>query len=144
MVKFKTFVASAVIAIMSGWSTAALAEVVVVVSAKNPVASLTTEQAADLFLGKSNVLPGGGQAVAVDQPENSAAREEFYSKATGKNSAQIKAYWSKQIFSGKGQPPKEVGDSNGVKSFVASNPNAIGYIDRASLDATVKPVLTLK
>ena len=120
------------------------AEVVVVVSAKSGASPLTTDQAADIFLGKSNALPGAGQAVPIDQNDSSPVREEFYQKATSKNAAQVKAYWSKQIFSGKGQPPKEVGDSASVKTLLASNPNMIGYIDKATVDASVKVLLTIK
>jgi ABC-type phosphate transport system substrate-binding protein len=121
----------------------ASADVIVVVSAKNPLASLTKEQAADIFLGRTGTFPGGGQAVPVDQAESAAAREEFYTKAAGKSAAQLKAFWSKVIFTGKGQPPKEAGDSAAVKKLVADNPNLIGYIDKSAVDASVKPVLTV-
>ena len=122
----------------------ALADVVVVVSAKSAATALTAEQASDIFLGRATTLPGAGAAVPVDQSEGAASRDVFYQKATGKSAAQVKAYWSKQIFSGKGQPPKEVGDSAAVKSLVANNPNMIGYIDKGALDGSVKAVLTLK
>jgi ABC-type phosphate transport system substrate-binding protein len=125
-------------------SMPALADVVVVVSAKSAASTLTEEQASDIFLGKSNALPGGGQAVPVDQPDGSAARELFYSKVAGKTGAQLKAYWSKQIFSGKGQPPKEAGDNAAVKALVAGNPNIVGYIDKSAVDASVKVLLTVK
>lgn len=144
MMMRKNMLAWLVAAGLSATSLATHAEVVVVVSAKNAATSLTADQAADIFLGKSSTLPGGGQAVPVDQAESSSVREEFYTKATGKTAAQVKAYWSKQIFSGKGQPPKDVGDNGGVKSQLASNPNAIGYIDKSAVDASVKALLTLK
>jgi len=124
-------------------ASAALAETVVVVSAKSSASALTMEQVSDIFLGKSAVLPGGGQAVPVDQAEG-PLREDFYHKATGKTGSQVKAFWSKQIFTGKGQPPKEVGDSAAVKALVANNPNLIGYIDKSALDASVKSVLSVK
>jgi len=125
-------------------SAAAFSQVVVVVSAKSSATSLTAEQASDIFLGKVATLPGAGTAVPVDQADGSAAREAFYQKATGKNAAQVKAYWSKQIFTGKGQPPKEVGDNAGVKAAVAGNPNAIGYIDKSAVDGSVKALLTVQ
>lgn len=125
-------------------TTSAVAEVVVVVSAKSGASPLTVDQVSDIFLGKSNALAGAGQAVPIDQNDASATREEFYKKATGKNAAQVKAYWSKQIFSGKGQPPKEVGDNASVKTLLASNPNMVGYIDKAAVDASVKVLLTIK
>lgn len=125
-------------------SAVAQAEVVVVTSSKNSVSALTQEQASEIFLGKSASYPGGGKATPVDQAEGSATREEFYTKATGKNASQVKAYWSKLIFTGKGQAPKEVGDAAGVKKALNDNPNAIGYIDKSAVDASVKVLLSVK
>lgn len=122
----------------------AFAEVVVVVSAKSAATALTAEQASDIFLGRSSTIPGGGPAVPVDQSEGAAARDLFYQKATGKNAAQVKAYWSKQIFSGKGTPPKDAGNDAAVKALVAANPNLVGYIDKGAVDASVKALLTVK
>ena len=118
------------------------AEVVVVVSAKSGASAVTASQAADIFLGKSKEIPGGGAVTPIDQKEGSAIRDEFYTKVAGKSAAQVKAYWSKIIFSGKGQPPKEVADSAAVKKMIADNPNAIGYIDKAAVDSSVKAVLS--
>lgn len=52
----------------------------------------------------------------------------------------MKAYWSKMIFTGRGQPPPIVDDDEAVKARLARQPNAIGYIDDAALDARVKAV----
>ena len=139
--KLKLALASLALVAFAG---AARAEVVVVVSAKNPTTALTAEQATDLFLGEVATFPGGGQAVPVDQADSSHVREEFYAKAAGKTSAQLKAYWAKVIFTGKGKPPKAVADSATVKQLVADNPNMIGYMDRGALDAGVRVVLTLR
>ncbi|WP_369679842.1 phosphate ABC transporter substrate-binding protein [Janthinobacterium sp. PC23-8] len=122
----------------------ASAEVVVIVSAKNAATALTEEQASDIFLGKNSALPGSGPATPVDQADGSPLRDQFYTKVSSKTAAQMKAYWAKQIFTGKGQAPKEAGDSAAVKAAVAGNPNLIGYIDRSAVDATVKVLLTVK
>src|SRR5688500_9982814 len=126
---------------LAGVASLASAEVIVVVSANSPVATLTAAQAADIFLGKAKELPGGGAAVPIDLTEGSAERDEFYTSIAGKSAAQMKAYWSKIIFSGKGQPPEEVAHSAAVKKLLAGNPNAIGYIDKTAVDGTVKTVL---
>lgn len=144
MVKSSVFCTILCVALLAGATASASAEVVVVVSAKSAATALTQDQAADIFLGRSNTLPGGGAAVPLDQADGAAIRDEFYQKATAKSGAQLKAYWSKQIFSGKGQPPKAVGDSAAVKAQLAGNPNLVGYIDKAAVDATVKPLLTIK
>ena len=96
------------------------------------------------LLGKNSALPGGGAATPVDQADGSPLRDQFYTKVSSKSAAQMKAYWAKQIFTGKGQAPKEAGDSAAVKAAVAGNPNLIGYIDRSAVDATVKVLLTVK
>ncbi|WP_332848664.1 phosphate ABC transporter substrate-binding protein [Massilia sp. S19_KUP03_FR1] len=144
MPTFTFYRTTVAVALLASACLAASAEVLVVVSAKSPATALTQEQAADIFLGRSTTLPGAGAAVPIDQAEGAAVRDEFYQKTAGKSGAQLKAYWSKQIFSGKGQPPKAVADSAAVKAQLASNPNMVAYIDKAALDATVKPLLTIK
>lgn len=122
---------------------AAQAQVAVVVNPKSPLANMTADQVATIFLGKSNTLPNGSAAQAVDQPESAGVREQFYTKATGKSSAQVKAAWSRLVFSGKGTPPKEVASSADVKKFVAANADAIGYIEKSAVDGSVKVVLSV-
>ena len=139
----KLKVALAGLALVS-FTCVANAEVVVVVSAKNPTSSLTAEQASDIFLGEVATFPGGGQVVPLDQADGSHARDEFYAKACGKTSGQLKAYWAKVVFTGKGKPSKAVADNATVKQLVADNPNMIGYIDKGAVDASVKVVLTLR
>jgi ABC-type phosphate transport system substrate-binding protein len=123
-------------------STEAAAEVVAVLSAKNPVSILSKNQIVDIFLGKANRFPDGHETMPIDQEEGSAAREEFYLKFAGKSPSQIKAHWSKIIFTGRGQPPQEVSNDVEVKRFIAKYPDAIGYIDQKQVDDSVKVILT--
>lgn len=117
------------------------AQVVIVAGAKSSAAPMTAEVAANLFLGKSDQIPGVGVAQLVDLPESSAVREQFYTKVTGKSAAQVKAAWARLVFSGKATPPKEAGSSAEVKKLVASSPNSIGYIEKSAVDASVKVLL---
>jgi ABC-type phosphate transport system substrate-binding protein len=116
----------------------ARAEVVAVVSAQSPIPALTQAQIADIFLGKLTRLPGGLLAVPLDQVEGSPTRDEFYQRVTGKSPAQLKAFWSKLIFTGRGRPPKAVADSSQVLKYVRENPAAIGYVERKYADASVR------
>ena len=120
----------------------AQAQVAVVVSAKSSATALTAEQAAGLFLGKSDQLPGVGTALLLDLPEGSATREAFYTKVAGKSGSQVKAAWSRLVFSGKATPPKELASSAEVKKMVAANPNAVGYIEKSAVDGSVKVLLS--
>lgn len=115
----------------------AAAEIVVIVSPANQASRMFTEQAAQFFLGKSN------QFTPVDQAKESAIRREFYQKVTSKTLAQVEGVWAKIEFSGKGTAPKSYPNDAAVKKAVAADPQAIGYIDKASVDDSVKVLLTL-
>jgi len=118
----------------------AQAEIAVIVSASNANGNLDQDTIARVFLGKSKTFPDGSQAVPVDQTAGSDSREAFSSTVLGKSSSQLKAYWSRLIFTGKGTPPKESGDDAAVKNLVANNPNLIGYVDSGVVDGSVKVV----
>lgn len=120
----------------------AFAQVAVVVNPKSPLATMTADQVSGIFLGKSNTLPSGGTAMPTDLPDSAAARELFYTKVTGKSTAQVKAAWSRLVFSGKATPPKELASSAEVKKFVSANPDAIGYIEKSAVDSSVKVVFS--
>ncbi len=122
----------------------AQAEVAVIVSASNGNGSLDKDTIERIFLGKTSSFPDGSQAIPVDQNEGSAAREAFNDKVLGKSSSQLKAYWSRLIFTGKGTPTKESGSDADVVSLVAKNPNLVGYVDAAAVDGSVKVVYTFQ
>lgn len=116
------------------------AGIVTVVAADNPVGTLTRSEVSNIFLGKRQQFPDGRPALPIDQPEGSPDRTAFYTAISKKQPAEMKAYWSKMIFTGRGQPPPIVDDDEAVKARLARQPNAIGYIDDAALDARVKAV----
>jgi len=118
--------------------TTAQAAVVAVVSTKNPVAVLSRTQVTDIFLGRNNRFPDGRAAVPLDQAEGSVARSEFYNRYAGMSSPQVKAFWAKIIFTGRGQPPRAVANDDEVKKMLAANPRLIGYIDQKMVDSSVK------
>lgn len=132
----KTIIAAIVLATL-GAALPASAEVVVIVSPKNPASRMFSEQASQFFLGKSNLF------TPVDLPESSAVRAEFYKKVADKDTAQVKALWSKLVFTGKATAPKEYASAAEVKKAVAADPKAIGYIEKSAVDDTVKVILTL-
>ena len=120
------------------------ADLVVIVSARSPVTMLRADQVAAIFLGQSARFPDGQEAVPVDQRIGSPLRDEFYARVASKTPALLKAWWSKMVFTGRGQPPAEAPDSAAVRRRVADNPDTVGYIERAALDASVRPVLVVQ
>src|ERR1700727_1581830 len=114
------------------------ADVVAVVSSTSTITSLSNAQVTDIFLGKVNRFPAGTLGVPIDQVEGSPARDEFYATFASKSAAQVKSLWAKIIFTGRGQPPRTVANSIEVRKLLAANPQAIGYIERSSVDNSVK------
>jgi hypothetical protein len=119
-------------------SQAALAEtIVVIVSAKSSAPAMSNDEAAKYFLGKSTSF------TPVDLAEGNPIRGEFYKKLADKESSQVKAIWTKIVFTGKGNLPKDYSSSADVKKAVAADANTIGYIEKSAVDSSVKVVATL-
>ena len=121
-------------------SAITMAETAVIVSASNGNSAIDKATIAKIFLGKSKSFPDGSAATPIDQNEGSAARDSFNSAVLGKSASQLKSYWSRLIFTGKGTPPKQSGNDADVKAMVAGNAKLIGYIDASAVDESVKVV----
>ena len=141
MLRFKV---ALLLAASLAFGGARAADLVVIVSARAPVPALRADQVADIFLAEASRFPDGSEATAVDQNIGSALRDEFYDKVANRSPALMKAYWTKMIFTGRGQPPREVAGNAAVRRLVAENPGTIGYIERSALDPTVRAVLVVR
>ncbi len=112
----------------------AKAEVAVVV---NPGYSGAADKdaVAQIFLGKDKSL--------TPFMQKGAAADEFIDKVLSRNASQYKAYWAKLAFTGGGRPPKELSNDSEVLSTVSGSANAIGFVDAAAVDDSVKVLFTL-
>lgn len=115
------------------------AEISVIVNPANANA-VSADDLNRLFLGRASSFADGSKATPLNLAEGQVSRDEFDSKVLNRSSAQLKAYWSKLVFTGKGTPPKELADDAAVKAAVAADASAIGYISSASVDGSVKVV----
>jgi ABC-type phosphate transport system substrate-binding protein len=127
------------IAVGCSISLFSLADIVVVVHPAND-AALDKKSVQRVFLGKEKKFSNGKEVLPINQVPSSAARGSFDTDTLGRSSTQIAAYWSKLVFTGKGIPPKELDNDAAVLAIVADNPNAIGYIDSASVSGAVKVI----
>lgn len=125
-------------------SVSCFADVSVVVHPSSNIESLTTKQVKKIFLGRLRMLPNTGrEAVVVDQSADALSHKFIYSKLVRMTPTNLKRYRAAYLFSGKGRLPVTVEGNEQVKSFVAGSESAIGYIDAASLDDSVKSVYLL-
>lgn len=118
------------------------AELVLVASARGVAGELSYERAENLYLGHTTTLADGTPVKLLDLP-NGMLRDDFYLKLTGKNPAQIRAYWSRQVFTGRALPPKEAGSIAEARQWLIDTPNLIGYMERADVPAGARILLRL-
>ncbi len=98
---------------------------------------LNKDQLTNLYLGRTF------DRKLIDMPEGNALRNQFYKQVTDREASQIKAVWARVVFTGKGQAPLMLPDAEAIKKAVATDPKAIGYIDKTQADASVKVLMTL-
>ncbi|MDH5547222.1 MAG: phosphate ABC transporter substrate-binding protein [Gammaproteobacteria bacterium] len=132
-----------IMALFVAGTASAQAEIAVIVHAGSKVDTLSKSEVSRIFLGKLKRF-GDVKAVPVDLRDGSKPRTEFYAQVVGKNAIQLKSYWSTRIFSGKGTPPLELGNSEEVVAWIEKNPGGIGYVDSRAISGDVKTVLTIK
>ena len=138
----RTGLAMALLAVVA--AAAAQAEVAVIGHPSLPVNELELQKVRDIWLGKLKHINESALVRPVDQGASSRVRDEFYLKSLDKSPQQVKAYWARITFTGKAEAPLTLSDDTAVKNWVASHPDAIGYIDSAQADGSVKVLLKLK
>jgi len=120
------------------------ASIVVIVNPASGIDKLSRDEVIDIFLGRYRKLPSGRVAMPIDMENPNADRARFYQLLVNKSPTEISSYWARLVFSGKSSPPFQVPDAQTAVELVQSNPNAIAYVDRASLNSRVKVVLEIK
>lgn len=134
----KNFIRMSLLAAVAGLSSLAHAGLAVVAHPSVAVSALSAEQVSQIYMGRATSLPGGAAVTPIDMPEGSPLRVQFASRVLGKNEQQLRSYWSRMIFTGKGQPPRSVASQDDVLRMVAATPGAIGYVDSKAVTPKVK------
>ena len=120
--------------VLALWQAGAHAQGIVLVSAHaGGVAEVDRETAAQLYLGRRTTLPDGRGVRLLDLPAG-AERDLFYQRLTGKNPSQIRAYWSRLVFTGRAHPPQEALDIDDALRRVLADRNALAYLPAAAAD----------
>lgn len=141
MKKYQFIFKMAVVALASS-SFMLNAKISVVVNHQAQVSALSKTDLADIFLEKIGSYSSNEKLTPVDQRPN-AVRAFFYERVLGKSNAEMKAYWSREIFTGHSYPPREVEGDEGVIAAVASNPSYVGYVNSTAADSRVKVVASV-
>lgn len=120
----------------------AQAELVVVTGSNSDITSLTENEVRQLFSGHLKTI-GGQRVEPLDLPRNAIHREEFYRKLMGRTPEQMRAYWTRLIFTGQGKPPREVSNTGELITLLGSG-NYIAYLAADASNSNVRVLFRLK
>ena len=123
----------------AGLFAAAQASAVTVIVHPSNAAAIDAKAVKKIFLGKAKKFPGGGEAIPLELASG-AAKGDFLKAVVGKSESQYKAYWSKLVFTGKGQAPRAVDSEAEIVELVSKNPSLIGYVSDGAVTDAVKSV----
>lgn len=132
-----------ILILTSLWLTAAAQAGILIVAHPANSNTINAEDLKRLYTGKASSFASGDTAVPLNLTDDNTVRAQFDQKALGRSSSQVKAYWSKLVFTGKGTPPKEVGSEAEIVKLVSSNPNLLGYVSSTADTSGVKVLLSL-
>lgn len=121
------------------WWRTAQAQISVVVSATQSQ-SISADQIAEMFGGTMTTWPNGTKVQIVEHGD-AVLTQKFYIKVVRKPTTIVRAQWTKLALSGQALAPKKGADAAAVKDAIKKSPGAIGYIDAADLDDSVKEIL---
>jgi hypothetical protein len=117
-------------ALLAG-SSAALAEIVVIVNPDSGVTRMSRDEVVNIYMGRYQGLPSGITAFPVDLEPLKA---QFYRRLVDRTLPEVNSYWARLVFSGRASPPRQVPDAATVLEVVSSNRGALGYLPRDDVD----------
>ena len=125
-------------------SQSAMAQMVVIVNARSGVAVMSRNEVINVFFGRNRQFFNGLEAQPVDILDSQPERARFYMALVGKDLAEINAYWSRHLFSGRMTAPPKLRTPEEVVKWVVNTPGGIGFVDLSYADARVRVVFELK
>lgn len=113
----------------------------VIVHPSNPATQVSRSFVRDAFLKKAIEWQGGRAVRPVDLSSRFSVHRWFVGDVLRKTEAQLRIYWTQQIFSGKGVPPPRAESPAAVIRYVLANPGAIGYLPGNTSHGAAKVVV---
>ncbi|TVP52442.1 MAG: phosphate ABC transporter substrate-binding protein [Halomonadaceae bacterium] len=109
---------------------------IVIIAHPSGVSGLSENEVRNIYLNRNR------SATPIEMVQGTDERAAFHSSVTGRTEAQLRSFWAQQMFTGEGEPPEEVSSASAMKSAVANDPSAIGYLMADDVDDSVTVILT--
>ncbi len=116
-------------------------DVIVIVNPSVPESAISKPDVSNIYLGKKTSWNDGStvKCVVLKGETHNAFLENY----VGKTEGQFDTFWKKQVFTGKGSPPKEFDSDQAMVEYVAQTAGAIGYVS-AGTDVSKVKTVTIK
>jgi len=115
------------------------AEPVFVANPKVSDSSLSKETVDGILKGRVKSWPSGGRVLLTTLKEGSV-NDAVLSTYAGMNSSQFESNWNRLVFTGRAAQPKSFSSDKELVAYVAATPDALGYVDSASVTPNVKVI----
>ncbi len=116
---------------------------VVIAHAENKAEKFSKDEIKKIFLGKRTKWDDDRKIIFVTL-STGPIHKEFLKTYVGKTPAQYNKYWKKQIFTGKGKPPKSFKTEKQLLDYVSKTKGALGYISRKTLSNKSNKIQIIK
>jgi ABC-type phosphate transport system substrate-binding protein len=116
---------------------------IVIVSKDSNIKNISKKELSKIFLSKTKRLPNGEKSIVLEHTSKTN-QSEFYKLVCNKNEKQLKKYWTKMIFTGRGQPPKKIKSLEKLIELVQNNKYAISYIPSKYMNSNLKIIMEIK
>jgi ABC-type phosphate transport system substrate-binding protein len=121
-------IATLVLALFGATRRAGAQNVTIIVNDAVPVTSLSMDELARVFQKQRVRWDNGLTLEPVDLSPEAGVREHFTRMVFTRSTAQMKAWWQSQIFSGRAVPPVELSTESQVIEYVRLHAGAIAYV----------------
>lgn len=121
-------------------SPCVFAELYIVVSDRSELESITKEQVAGLYLGRSR---GKLSRRITILERNGEVRESFYEEISDLSLSQVNAHWAKLKFSGRVRAPLVMKSEEELIARLLRDKSALGYVRNKPSHSKLKVILTI-
>lgn len=124
---FKTVLFFSLLLVWGASGGPALADVILVTAAENPINVLDTREVKNLYKGRLTAVKGN-PLKPLNATPGSIHRNKFLAEVLKLNELDYTGYWHVRRYSGQGTPPAEVADEKQLFEILKQQPNRIGYL----------------
>jgi ABC-type phosphate transport system substrate-binding protein len=142
MVKQLIVIAHAITVLASSSLTGHKERVAVIVHSERR-AELSIEEVAQIYLRRKRFWDDGSTIVPLNLSSPAPLRARFSQLVLHQTERRLADHWNRLYFDGI-LPPATLASTEAVRRYVASDPNAIGYVPAADVDGSVRVVLHLE